>query len=244
MDDRMNELSSFDVDYIKERLILTVINTQAIESCKAIIPHRDIQDISICYRVVVPDEEKDVYHHFLVYNTDLKRLGLSEDELYDLALKNTERLLPLSIKTLNSVIKEIPFDTPLSDEEMDEITIPEEFLNPLVISNTKNWHGACAMFYEGALQKVSDFFKDDVYILPSSRHEVIAVPKSASNPKELADMVKNVNDYCVSANDRLSDHVYLFNAKEKTLTLADTTMEEIKKESAPDENITPRHFHR
>ena len=47
--------------------------------------------------------------------------------------------------------------------------------------------------------------------------------------KDLSEMVREVNGTQVSEEEQLSDHVYRFDAAKKTLSLADTTMEELKK---------------
>lgn len=48
-------------------------------------------------------------------------------------------------------------------------------------------------------------------------------------PEMLAEMVQEVNGNEVSMEEQLSNHVYKYDAKTKDLTLADTTIEEIKK---------------
>lgn len=45
-----------------------------------------------------------------------------------------------------------------------------------VISNKEHYYGAVEMLFNENLDKVSEIFHDDLYILPSSTHEVIAVP--------------------------------------------------------------------
>ena len=71
-------------------------------------------------------------------------------------------------------------------------------------------------------------------------------------PETLSEMVREVNGTQVSEEEQLSDHVYRFDAAKKTLSLADTTMEEIKK-AAGSENMSvepmaegsrPRHTRR
>ena len=55
--------------------------------------------------------------------------------------------------------------------------------------------------------------EDDVYILPSSTHEILAIPSKVAwytGEKQLKDMVKEVNATHVQPDEFLSDNVYLY----------------------------------
>ena len=54
----------------------------------------------------------------------------------------------------------------------------------------------------------------DYFVLPSSVHEVLIMPKSEDmDPKELRNMVQNVNVTQVAEGEILSDQVYEYDAK-------------------------------
>ena len=62
----------------------------------------------------------------------------------------------------------------------------------------------------------------DFYILPSSVHEALIVPKTEqTNLKELECIVMQVNITDVAPEEKLSDHVYVYNAKEHEILRAD-----------------------
>lgn len=46
--------------------------------------------------------------------------------------------------------------------------------------------------------------------MPSSIHEFIVVPKSLGEPRDLTEMVKNINEDVVEPDERLSNDVYYF----------------------------------
>ena len=62
------------------------------------------------------------------------------------------------------------------------------------------------------LDRLADFserLEDDLYILPSSIHEVILLPKRLSPEEtELLSMVRSINETELSSMDRLSDNLY------------------------------------
>ena len=59
-------------------------------------------------------------------------------------------------------------------------------------------------------------------------HECIAVSTDMGTPESLAEMVQEVNGTQVATEEQLSDHVYRYDAKAKTISLADTTIEQLE----------------
>ena len=59
---------------------------------------------------------------------------------------------------------------------------------------------------------MAERLKDSLYLLPSSVHEVIAIPASAAgDPKELPSLVQEINLTEVAPEEILSDCVYYYN---------------------------------
>jgi hypothetical protein len=71
-----------------------------------------------------------------------------------------------------------------------------------VISNDRGINGAISMLYEDQLHKLAEQLETDLYIMPSSVHEVIAVSSSMGDPNELAQMVAEINMDQVSLDER------------------------------------------
>ena len=60
----------------------------------------------------------------------------------------------------------------------------------------------------------------DYFVLPSSVHEVLIMPKSEDmDPKELRNMVQDVNATQVAEGEILSDQVYGYDAKTHKLSI-------------------------
>lgn len=101
--------------------------------------------------------------------------------------------------------------------------IPEEVFDEMfpvdqpqfyVLTNPSAVDGSCAMLSDSFMQKVAETVgSDEFYIIPSSRHEVLAInPNIIDNPEDLKSMVMEVNRTEVSNADFLSDNVYKYNA--------------------------------
>ena len=91
-----------------------------------------------------------------------------------------------------------------------------------IISNSSGINGAVSMLYDENLNKLAEKMGTDLYIIPSSVHEVIAVSveMGSGDPEELAEMVQGVNMSAVELEDRLSNNVYHYDKDLRELKLA------------------------
>ena len=71
------------------------------------------------------------------------------------------------------------------------------------------------------LKALADSKGKDLYILPSSTHEIIVLPAEVENPVgEFKAIVQAVNQEQVSPEEFLSDEVYYFNREKQEVTIA------------------------
>ena len=91
--------------------------------------------------------------------------------------------------------------------------------NPMyVLTNKEMTFGAAAIIDEEFMWDVYDKIGGDFIIIPSSIHELIAVPMTEmeNNKDYVNNMIKDVNRTQVEQKDRLSNHAYKF-TKENAL---------------------------
>ena len=105
-----------------------------------------------------------------------------------------------------------------------------------VLTNDTKVNGAAAILNDDIRQEIAEKV-GDFYMLPSSIHETLIIPKEAGMEfKELEQMVQEVNQTQVAPGERLSDHVYEYDAKEHELFRSDRAGERAKqKEEKRDE---------
>lgn len=78
-----------------------------------------------------------------------------------------------------------------------------------ILTNHDMHYGAGLIMNRSILRHILDKMNEDVYILPSSTHELIVIPSSfADDTKYLTDMVHSINLSCVEPKDRLSNDIY------------------------------------
>ena len=81
-------------------------------------------------------------------------------------------------------------------------------------------NGACAMLYDDELEKLSKKLNSDLYIIPSSVHEILAVSADEYNAiNHLADMVREVNSSVVDIKDRLSNQIYMYSSDDRCVSV-------------------------
>ena len=216
-------MDKMDIENCKDRIIFQLINTEQNKELLANVPYRPFQDLAIIYRVVVEMKEEGLATA-IVTNKMADAIGINEEELFKLAAENTKRINPVKVVGMNAMLRETFASTGASEEELNMMfgMMPEEEVM-FVITNSRNMNGAISMMYEDNLHELAEKIGDDLYILPSSVHEVLAVPASLQSPEELAEMVHTINMGQVSLEDRLSNQVYHYDKSARTLELATDT---------------------
>ncbi len=219
---REMKIPEFTKEFISENVVMAMINTQSNREMLAGIPHRDINDCSIVYRVMV-DKSGDGIATAVVGNDMAESVGLTEEELFLAATENTKRLLPVKIQSMNEIMMGMMMAEGMPKEiaeEMFSSMSPQDAPTMWIITNDRGVNGAVNMLYDENLQHLAKELKDDLYILPSSIHEVICIPASMGDPKVLAEMVQEVNATVVSLEERLSNQVYHYDKDLRKLTMA------------------------
>ena len=209
---------SEDLLHKKDKIVFELINAEQNEELLRGIPYRPFYDLAVIYRVVIEVGEQNIASA-IVTNDMAMEMGLTEEELFRHAAENTRSLFPVEIKPISQIMREI-LERQGMEEGMIECLIPEPSEREMmyVISNNMGINGAAAMLYEKELGELADKIDSDLIILPSSVHEVIAVPDLGGDPLEMADMVREVNQMAVRLEERLSNQVYKYDRQERKLS--------------------------
>ena len=217
------EFDKIDLSAAKDNIVFQLINTEQNKEMLENMPNRPFQDLSIIYRWVVFDDEKGI-QSTIIKNNLAEHLGMDEEQLFKAAVENTRRIFKPTVKRMDDVIKDIFIKDGMPPEiaELLKQEIPEQEML-WVISNEKGVNGAITMLYEDVLQDVAKQLDSDLYILPASVHETIAVSADNHDPYELAQMVEEINMNEVSLDERLSNQVYHYDKDLRKLTMATDT---------------------
>ena len=210
------------IDGGRDKIIMMLINTEQNKQLLEKLPHRDIFDLSIVYRLAVDVNQNGMQSCLVDYKL-AEKYGMDEQALYQAAKAYTKEVLPPVVKDMNEVMRDMLKKDGMPDEIIEECIPNAPSGLMYVISNSIGVNGAVSMLYEDELQKLAEKLGSDLYILPSSLHEVIAVPSHLGELEQLAEMVHQVNMTTVDLKDRLSNQVYHYDKELRTLTLATNT---------------------
>ena len=144
-----------------------------------------------------------------VNKTMVEDWGIFSDYFHDIALNNTLKANNVEYLDLSNYLD-------LFSGHPEKKNVKELERTPgqhIIVKNDTNNRGAVVMLDKKKLNELAEFFNGDFYILPSSIHEIIVMEANGNDANELAEMVKQINKQTVDLKDKLSDHVYRYNAK-------------------------------
>ena len=90
-----------------------------------------------------------------------------------------------------------------------------------ILSNARRVHGVACVLYPGVLERLAWKEGRDLYVIPSSVHEMILLPDiGAQQPTELKEIIREVNRTQVAPAEVLSDSLYRYSRAEGRLSIA------------------------
>lgn len=218
-----------DFANVKNNIVFQMINTEQNKELLTDTPNRPFQDLSIIYRWIVKNDEEGI-HSTVINNKLLEKIGITEEQMFKLAVENTRRIFPPVIKSMREILMEMFMQDDMPGEItyllMNEETFPRK--NMWVITNNKKINGAVSMLYENEIHLLAEEIGSDLYILPSSIHEIIAISAELGDSNELAQMVAEINMEQVDLEERLSNQVYRYDKDLRKYFLVTDTPNKIK----------------
>lgn len=211
--------TSFFTNYrnIEHRIAYKLIHYEKNKHLLSDIPHYRYLDLAIVFYCLISTSATGSAT-ILIRNEHLHFWNISRKQLFDKAKENTPKLLPYDLRNLNDLMKELMKKR--QDDTLPEIKEDAALCPMYVLTNQNKLNGAGCILYEHLLKSFADKLKADLYILPSSIHEVILIPAGENaSYEELSRMVQDVNETQVSEEEILSDHVYYFSRNSNSIRM-------------------------
>ncbi|NLZ82920.1 MAG: hypothetical protein GX915_04565 [Clostridiales bacterium] len=219
---------NYTFDQMKKNITYRLINYERNEKLLSQIPHIKYLDLAITFHCLVKEDDEGI-GTIRISNEHIKSWNVSLEQLEEYANTNTSLLFPAVIKSMEDTIMGIVQDTAfvdganISDEEFDLLMKPSYYSdNPpmYVLTNKQSINGASSMLYDGLIGEFANKIQSDLYILPSSIHELILIPtQNNKNRNSLVEMVVEVNLTQVAPEEVLSDNVYYYSRKRNAIIL-------------------------
>lgn len=190
------------------------------------VPYMKYLDLAITFHCLVREDEEGI-GTIRITNEHLEHWNTTVQELFSLSVSNTKMIMPPTIRRMDEVIKGILSGGWQEDEkdfeEQYHTLLDHSYTNEnhmYILTNQKGINGASCLLYENILLEFANQINSDLYILPSSIHEVILVPAEKGISKDaLTEMVKDVNRTQVANEEILSDRVYYFSRENNAIIM-------------------------
>lgn len=211
----------FDISFFtnfekcKNNISYKLINYEKNKELLKEIPHIIYLDLAIVFYCLIDTKSLET-SSILIKNPHIEHWGIDVNELFEIASDNTPKLLDSEIKNLSEIIQDIMNTKDAGLEFPAEI---EEESPMYVLTNKLKLYGACCILYKNVLENFANSVKSDLYIIPSSIHEVLLIPKRTEYDEEyLSTLVKEVNLSELQPEEVLSEHVYFYSRKDNAIT--------------------------
>ena len=214
---------SFFSDFAKAKssILLKVVGYEKNKERLKVIPHIKFMDLALTFYFYIEGgigENASVQ----IENSHLEMWNISEGELYDLAVENTRRRMPVKIDNICDIIIAILKKDGVepSPKVVAEFRRESRGIPMYVLTNRQNYFGASVIYYPGVLRRIAQRIHSDLIILPSSIHEVILLPADGTEDADtLNEIIVDVNRSQVAEEEVLSDHFYYYDLERDELRM-------------------------
>lgn len=195
----------YDFDKMKDRIVLKVINTERNLELLKKVPNFSMDGfpLSIVFYVSLMTG-KDSSAGILIKNEHLKLWEKDVSDLLSLAETNTNRIHAYTVKSMKEVMSE--------RFGFEEDLIPDNASAICVLTDENKTSGANKLYLKTEIRKFAEKQDSDVYIIPSSFHELILIRADFPNvePEYLKQKGCEVNRANDSDEDFLCDGVFKY----------------------------------
>ena len=203
-------------DAIRHQIIFRLVNYERNEELLTSCPYLPFCDLAITFRWLVHSDSSGIASA-LITNKEMELWNITLEELYQTASLNTRRLFPATIQPIQQLLSEYLYKDADIQELLDQT--PDE-LQLFILSNEPRINGSTSMIYDGILADFAKKIKKDLYILPSSIHEVLLMPATKEIEEQaLLNLVRDANRTVVGLPDILSDSIYRFDSKHNRIIM-------------------------
>lgn len=194
-----------ELDNVRDKIIPKLVNLETSKGYLMDKPYTKLNDMAVMYIAELGDDGKHGKMSMPINDSLLQSYGITKEELHDIAVKNINEQEP-SVRGLYDVIAE------MTGQEMAEL--PPE-MRMYVVTTQSNMFGAAMLLNDSAIADISEKIggNGDFVIIPSSIHEILALPAEGIEKAALDAMVLDVNRSVVDPMEQLSDHIYIYNAE-------------------------------
>lgn len=179
-----------------ERIIYHLVNFEQQKEELKERPHMIFEDMAVVFDYL----KKDGMSVDNIEHDDVQANGWTKEFLWEKARKNTSELLPAKIEPIDKNIMRHMEDEPV-----------------FFLSNKIQRYGASAIFYDGLLHEFSTKYGYNLYLLPTSIHEVLILLDQGIYLEDKLLMILKDSNKNLSKEEFLSENIYYYDREQREL---------------------------
>jgi hypothetical protein len=161
--------------------------------------YTEFLDMAVIYLVPVSVHSADGFGFVALTKSHFERIGVTKEELFEASKKNISD--DFEFTSMIEMLMQMGAPAEVYDDECPMF----------VLTNKNRINGAAQLLNDKAMTTVAERLGDTFVIIPSSIHEVIALPYDENtNVDDLTGMICAVNGSELPPAEVLSDHPYIF----------------------------------
>ena len=194
-----------------EQVVFRVVNAEKNAERLKNVPHVDFLNLAAEYIVPVDEGADGSISSIRITNGMLEALGISESKLYKRAFDCSREYYGFKVMDMMEMLAALGIPSVGGEEAA-----------PMYVCTSQNkTNGATIMMYPDLFTEIADKEKCDLFIIPSSIHEVLAIPASTvSDPQDLKKMCNEVNSSEVSPEEQLGYTIYRYSFRNREFEIA------------------------
>lgn len=202
--------SILNYEKVKDRLRIKLINASKNEEMLKTTPHLVFGDLAVVFQIQFECSVADLATTTVTDHILKMWDGVDLDTLFKDAEINCRKNVKIRpMLSLLASMRNLDFDVPDTPEEM------------YVLTNSDMTNGAAQMLFPENLDQIAEELgTSKVFIIPSSIHECIVVPGDSLNVDIIEQMISEVNETTVAAEDILSGTLYMYDTDHREYSIA------------------------
>ncbi len=197
---------------VRAKLVNAEQNKEQLEK----IPHRLFLDLAVVYYAVIDGFGEQNIGTVLINNQHMEMWGQNEENLYETAIANMLSEGEPCFESFKDIVRQMALECAGLEGKLEQ----QPDVGMYILTNRCKQFGAAEILNKSVLRNIADQIGDKFVVLPSSLHEVIVLKADKEvEYVRFADIVKEVNATQVREEERLSDHVYVYNRSEEILKI-------------------------
>ena len=200
--ERSGSITDLGWGKLKNHIFPCLTSPNGIFQAKKELVHRDFLDLHVHYYIRTENEEGRRLRIIWIDQTLLAEWDIDLQTLETQAIKNLIKDR-YTIQSIPDILHNVLAGATVPDNPIDCALY--------VLTNQGAFFGATGILDKGIVAAFADKTGHDLFILPSSKHEILLCPDLGYvTAEELDEIVKEINSSAVEPCDRLSDHVYYY----------------------------------